>query len=217
MAETKPINLYMKLAKMRVELQDKKLAKTGHNTHSNYEYYEMSDFLPACNEIAKNNNTIFLYEPHKEDATLTLINCENTDEQIVFTIPLTNVSVPGASSMQNVGAVTTYSRRYLYMIAFEISENDDLDNTKASEARAKKEEEEKKAAEYQAKQAELAKRPIGQAKINTINAELARTGVDISSFCKRFKVERVEDITEGLFGVAMRALKATPTQEGFEE
>ena len=45
-------SIYEKLAQMRVELQSKKLTKTGKNIYSKYDYYELSDFLPSCNSIA---------------------------------------------------------------------------------------------------------------------------------------------------------------------
>ena len=51
-------SIYEKLAQMRVELQSKKLTKTGKNTYSKYDYYELSDFLPSCNSIAASYKTL---------------------------------------------------------------------------------------------------------------------------------------------------------------
>lgn len=64
-----------------------------------------------------------------ELATLTLIDMEKPDAQIVFTSPMSTAKLKAAHEIQNLGAVETYERRYLYMTAFEIVEADILDAT----------------------------------------------------------------------------------------
>ena len=217
-------NIYVKLSEMRVDLQKKGLQKTGENLHSHFKYYEMDDFLPYCNEIAAVHKTLFIYEMREKDAILKLINCENVEEQLVFIIPIAVASVPGASAIQNIGALATYTRRYLYMIAWEISEKDDCDSTDASEKRVAEEKEqsdkateEKKRLDYEKKQLEIAKKSIGEAKLITIRKELARTGVTEQALSERFKVNSIIEITEGIFGVVMKALRDTKTKDGFKE
>lgn len=220
MEETHKLSIYEKLAHMRVELQSKKLTKSGHNTYGKYEYYELSDFLPACNSIALDNRCMFKFEINESDATLTLINLEALDDTVAFRIPVANVSIQGATAMQNIGAVTTYARRYLYMIAMEISEDDGLDTADTTEKvyneeKRKKEEEQRIAQE--AKETEIKAAKIGKSKLLVVEKELARTGVSAAALCKRFKIDHVEDITEGIFSTVMKALKATPTKTGFDE
>lgn len=62
-------------------------------------------------------------------------------------------------------------------------------------------------------QAEIAKQPIGQAKIKLIKSELERTGVSENAILTRYKVTKVEEITEELFIKVASALKNTPTKE----
>lgn len=212
--DTTGMNIYTRLSCMRVDLQNRQLTKSGKNSHSHYEYYELSDFLPACNEIARDYNTVLTFEMKEQTAILNVINCEDCNEKIVFILPVANINVPGASAMQNIGAVTTYARRYLYMIAFEISENEILDTTEAEEKRLK-EEQERKAMEE--KSLEMARTPIDAIKINMIKKEMIRTGVSEDAICKRVKVNAIEEITEGEFGALMRGLKATPSKQGFGE
>ena len=57
-------------------------------------------------------------------ATLTIINSENTDEKLTFTSPMSEASLKGCHNVQNLGAVQTYLRRYLWVNAFEIVEQD---------------------------------------------------------------------------------------------
>ena len=45
------MNVYGKLSKARLLLQQKKLKKSGKNKFSGFDYFELSDFLPSINEI----------------------------------------------------------------------------------------------------------------------------------------------------------------------
>ena len=45
------MNVFEKLQKARVDLQKKELKKSGKNTYSNYDYFQLADFLPELNEI----------------------------------------------------------------------------------------------------------------------------------------------------------------------
>ncbi|HHV10003.1 MAG TPA: recombinase [Clostridiales bacterium] len=207
-------NLYTKLMNMRVDLQNKGIEKTGQNEYSKFKYFELGDFLPQCNEIASMNKTIFIYQLHKEEAVLTLINCENLDEKIEFSLPLAEVAIKGANGIQNIGGLATYTRRYLYMIAFEISENDTFDPNSKSEPEP---ENKNKLPDHQTKQQQkemddIAKAKIPQVKIHTIEKELGRTGVDANAICERYKVDSLSDITEEMFVRVMDALKKTPSR-----
>lgn len=62
-------------------------------------------------------------------------------------------------------------------------------------------------------QSGISDQKIGQAKINTIRAELVRTGVGEAAILKRYKIEKLEDMTEGVFPRAMKALKDTKSKE----
>ena len=51
------------------------------------------------------------------------------DERITFTSPMSTASLKGCHEVQNLGAVETYIKRYLYQNCFEIVESDVLDET----------------------------------------------------------------------------------------
>lgn len=212
MSEVKSI--YEKLATMRVELQKEKLTKSGNNTYSNFKYYNLDDFLPKCNEIALKNKVFFRFQFSSEIAYLYAINVEDTKDILIFSIPVTEVSVKGANSMQNIGAVTTYARRYLYMIAFEIAESEAFDTTESTQ---KREQEERERVEFEKKQAEALKQPISAIKLEMINKEIARTGISEKAVCDRYKVEKLEAITENIFTTVMKSLKATPDKPTISE
>lgn len=133
------MNIYQKLQKMRVELQNMRLKKTGENKFAGYKYYELGDILPAINQLMLNNEVAGIVTFGGEYASLKLVNCENPEEAIEFTSPMAGVTLKGAHEIQNLGAIETYQRRYLYMMAFEVVESDFFDATQGKPEGEKKE------------------------------------------------------------------------------
>ena len=127
------MNIYEKLQTMRVALQAQNLKKSGKNTYSKYDYYNLSDFLPQVNQLMVDNKVTSVITFDKEFAKLTLIDCEKPDARIEFTSPMASAQLKGVHEIQNLGAVETYQRRYLYMVAFEIVEADVLDATQGKD------------------------------------------------------------------------------------
>lgn len=127
------MNIYEKLQNMRVELQEMKIKKSGKNAFAKYDYYELADILPPINTIMARNKVCSIISFGAEVARLILVNAEKPDERIEFESPMAEASLKGTHPIQNLGAVETYQRRYLYMTAFEIVENDFLDATQGAE------------------------------------------------------------------------------------
>ena len=127
------MNLYEKLQQARVELQNANLKKSGKNTFSNYTYYELGDFLPTINKICMEKKLFTQVSFYPEYAMLTIRDSEKPDSFIEFNSPMAEAQLKGCHPIQNLGAVETYQRRYLYMTAFEIVEHDALDATAAPE------------------------------------------------------------------------------------
>lgn len=123
------MNVYEKLLNVRVALQNTKIKKTGNNKYAGYTYFELGDFLPTVNELCKENKIIPVTSFNTDVATLTMIDAEKPEDVIVFTSPMADASLKGCHAIQNMGAVETYQRRYLMMLAFEIVEGDSLDGT----------------------------------------------------------------------------------------
>jgi hypothetical protein len=64
----------------------------------------------------------------KELASLTITDTEDGSE-IVLTSPMAEANLKGCHPIQNLGAVETYTRRYLWVSAMEIVEHDALDSS----------------------------------------------------------------------------------------
>nr|WP_314739943.1 ERF family protein [uncultured Haemophilus sp.] len=126
------MSIYSKLAQARVRLQEKGLAKSGKNSYSKYTYFELGDFLPEINRIFAELGLCSVVSFTKELATLTLYDSES-DGKIEFTSPMAKAELKGCHEIQNLGAVETYQRRYLYMTALEIVEGDLLDENTGNE------------------------------------------------------------------------------------
>ena len=124
MKEENKKNIYEKLQLCRVKLNDKKIKKSGKNSYSGYEYFELKDFLPIVNQLFEENKISSIFNLDTEEATLDIINTENVEDRIVFSIPVAEASIKGSSPVQALGGQITYLRRYLYINALEIAESD---------------------------------------------------------------------------------------------
>lgn len=127
------MNIYQKVQKMRVDLQNMNVKKSGENKFAGYKYYELGDILPPINQLMLENGVASILTFAEDYATLTLINSEKPDERIQFTSPMAGATLKGAHDIQNLGAVETYQRRYLYMTAFEVVESDFFDATQGKD------------------------------------------------------------------------------------
>lgn len=121
------MNVYSKLQTARVRLQESNLKKSGENKFAGFKYFELGDFLPSINKIFDELKLSSFINFTKEEAKLIIINSEKIDETIEFTCPVVDLTLKGANAIQNLGGTQTYLRRYLYMNALEIVENDEFD------------------------------------------------------------------------------------------
>lgn len=126
------MNVYQKLQKCRAELKRIEIKESGNNKFAGYTYMELGDFLPHITDLCEANNLCPVIS-FNEVATLTIINSEKPEEQVVFTSPMSTADLKGCHAIQNLGAVETYLRRYLYVNAFDIVEHDALDRTQGKE------------------------------------------------------------------------------------
>ena len=64
-----------------------------------------------------------------ETATLTVYDCEKPEAKVEITTPMSTAQLKACHPVQNLGAVQTYLRRYLYIAMFEIVESDKIEVT----------------------------------------------------------------------------------------
>lgn len=120
------MNVYKKLQTARIKLQQTELKKSGKNKFAGYEYFELGDFLPAIQRICDEVGLCGVVSYDEANAHLTIYDTDG-DGTVVFSSPMSSAELKGCHAVQNLGAVQTYLRRYLWTNAFEIVEHDSLD------------------------------------------------------------------------------------------
>lgn len=139
------MNIYEKLQKCRVELQTLRLKKSGENKFSGFKYYELKDFLPKINELFDKYGLFSNFSIKDGQAVLEIIDKDWISKEsfkdesleffkqnscffkVEFISPVAEANVKGCTAIQSLGAVHTYMKRYLYLNALEIVEDDSLD------------------------------------------------------------------------------------------
>lgn len=123
------MSVYKKLAEVRKRLAQAGIKKSGKNTYSDYEYLSLEDFLPELSVICAEVGIVAIPSFTTDVAFLRIVDVDGADgaAEILITSPMSTATLKASHAVQNLGAVETYLRRYLYMAAFEIVENDPLD------------------------------------------------------------------------------------------
>ena len=128
------MNVLKKLIDSRVALQHKSLNKSGHNKFAGYKYFELADFLPTVQQIFQEKGLVDVISFTETLATMIVFDTED-GSSVSFTSPMGSANLKGCHEVQNVGAVESYQRRYLYTTALAIVENDVLDAVTGDDAK----------------------------------------------------------------------------------
>jgi len=123
------MNVYTKLNHARERFHSRQLKKSGHNKFANYYYFELGDFVIPALEIFKDVGLTSVISFTKDYADMRIVNTDKPDESITISSPMSTAALKGCHEVQNLGAVQTYLRRYLWVAALEIVEHDALDAT----------------------------------------------------------------------------------------
>ena len=134
------MNVYDKIIELRVRVLNANLKKSGKNKYSNFDYFELKDFLPFVTNNAKelklySKFSITPATPTSEEmVTMLLLNTEKIDEVDIYTLPtaecfigLKKDGTGGADPIQNLGGKITYLRRYMWLIVLDLIEDDSVD------------------------------------------------------------------------------------------
>lgn len=127
------MNIYQKLNAARAKFHSIELKKSGHNKFAGYKYFELGDFIVPALAIFQEVGLTSIISFGTEKAGMLIVNNENPDEMIIVESPMSSAALKGCHEVQNLGAVQTYLRRYLWVAALEIVEHDALDSSKPVE------------------------------------------------------------------------------------
>lgn len=133
------MTLFEKIQKIKVDLVEANLKKTGKNTFSNYDYFQLADFMPTVITSCEKNKVCTWTSFTETTGFLYAVDSEKPSDELVVTCPLTMFELKGANKMQVLGGIQTYARRYLYMALLDIVEDDAFEGgTGAKKTPAKK-------------------------------------------------------------------------------
>lgn len=136
MEKTNEMNIYQKMQAVKCELQKTVEGKSGENKFNKFSYLQLTDFMPKLNELNKEYGlfTHFHIETSynsdgvkMEKAILKIIDMDNTNSGLSYESETDDATVKGATAIQNLGSKHTYMRRYMYVEAYDLSVEDDLD------------------------------------------------------------------------------------------
>lgn len=121
------MNVYQKLNAARDMFHKQSLKKSGHNKFAGYQYFELGDFVVPALSIFSTVGLTSVISFGDEIASMTIVNNDDPKEMICINSPMSKAALKGCHEVQNLGAVQTYLRRYLWVAALEIVEHDALD------------------------------------------------------------------------------------------
>ena len=135
MATPTTMNVYQKLLKARATFLKSEVTKSGKNMQLAFKYFELDDIVPIATRIFEEIGLISIVSFSEDIARMTITNIDNPEETILFTAPfkplepiVSNTGKKATNEMQALGSSITYMRRYLYMIALDICEPDEIDS-----------------------------------------------------------------------------------------
>lgn len=122
-----------KLNEARAKFHGSDIKKTGHNKFAGYYYFELADFIVPALKIFNEVGLCSLVSFDADKATMTITDIED-GSQVQITSPMSSAALKGCHEIQNLGAVQTYLRRYLWVAALEIVEHDAIDSSEPIKA-----------------------------------------------------------------------------------
>jgi len=127
------MSVHKKLMAARVKLQSVEMKKSGLNKFAGYSYFELGDFIPHIQTIFNDVGLCGVVTFSTEYAHLHITDVDD-GTYIQISSPMAEANLKGAHPIQNLGAVLSYQRRYLWMAAMELVEGDAVDSAPPVEA-----------------------------------------------------------------------------------
>lgn len=130
------LNVYQKLQMARAKFLSSGVKKTGKNIHLEFTYFELVDIVPVAERIFSEVGLLGVPRFESEIAYMDIIDIDHPEQfaPITFYAPFSQIEPIVSNSgkevtnkMQALGSSITYMRRYLWQLALDIIEADDID------------------------------------------------------------------------------------------
>ena len=134
-------SLLGRIHKCKIRLKEKKLKKTGYNSHNKYHYFELSDFLPSL-EVILDEAGLATYCYFEADKGYLVVFDTETGVSHTWSTKCISSHVKENGfdvgvHMKSEQAIQTYARRTLYLQAFDIVEPNEIENDGEGEEKPK--------------------------------------------------------------------------------
>ena len=127
-AKESAMNVYQKLLSARVRFLNENVKKSGKNMKMAFKYFELEDIVPTVMPIFEELHLLPVVEFKEDIATMSIVDCDHPEDMVVFSTPMRpDTSGLITNEIQKLGSVQTYLRRYLYMMALDIVESDEIE------------------------------------------------------------------------------------------
>ena len=128
------IKIMKKINDGRSYFQQQDIKKSGKNKYQHFNYFELQDIIPIKNEICTKFKIAdyFIFDIEKQNARLEIYDLEQDDHQepVTFQILVPEPQEMNSTKrMQEIGALQTYSHRYLLLQFLDVTECDRIDAT----------------------------------------------------------------------------------------
>ena len=124
-------NIHEKIIKISIELKEKKIEKRGKVSYgkSCFHYFKLEDFQTELLKLFNKYKVAAYFNFLKDSSKLTILNIEDPSQSRDFSIEHPDLSLEDmqgiySKKVQELGGKTTYLKRYLFLIAFYIDEED---------------------------------------------------------------------------------------------
>jgi hypothetical protein len=220
------MNVFEKLAQLRDDVQKANLKKTGYNKHLNYHYYELGDIMPFV------INKMVLYKLCSnvsfgrldDSAILELIDTEKPDDRMMFTSPMSTASLSNCHPVQNLGAVQTYIRRYLWTSALELTDGDAIEEntgkdtqkpvseTKPPEQPKTPEPDKNSTTSQQEAKTDTVTR-ADVVRLYTVAGKKGKSDSAVKKTIAKFGIESANDLSKAQYDELIKSLESLPDKE----
>lgn len=185
------MSVYEKLVNVQSEL---KAPKSKFNSFGKYNYRSLEDILEGVKPLlAKYKATLIIADGVEQvgdryyiQAKATFIDTENGQSISNTALARESTDKKGMDDSQITGTASSYARKYALNGLFLIDDTKDADTDENH-------------IERESKAAKVQEMKITQAKINVLAQDIESGVIKREDLLKYFKVEKLEDITEGQF------------------
>lgn len=132
-----------KINEARQKIKASNIRKSGHNKHSNYDYYtpeQISKLVnDACLEVGLFNDYELIRDEYGLKAKITVYDLNNPEDNKVYNFATEMPQITATNAAQQLGGCMTYSERYGLMFIYDIKDNNlDFDTDQKQEKKEPK-------------------------------------------------------------------------------